>query len=240
MPLKIEVEADPGVLASRAAEIVVARARSSIAHRGAFTVALSGGSTPAVMLDHLALRDLLWSRIHVFQVDERIVPDDDPDRNAGGLLEHLVDRIEIPPANVHLMPVTAPNLANASHHYAAELAALSGSDGRLDLVHLGLGDDGHTASWPPGDPVADAGDMDVAVVGPYRGHLRMTLTPRVVNRARRILWLVSGEEKAGAVEGLIAGDFRLPASRVATGNATLLLDEVAASKLGPLVRHRKG
>lgn len=240
MPLNIQVETDAGVLASRAAEIVASRAQSSIAHRNSFAVAFSGGSTPAVMLDHLALWDLPWGRIHVFQVDDRIVPEGDPDRNAGDLLEHLVDRIEIPPPNVHLMPVTALNLEDASQGYAAEVAALCGPEGGLDLVHLGLGDDGHTASWPPGDPVADAVDVDVAVVGPYRGHLRMTLTPSVVNRARRILWLVTGEEKAGAVEGLVAGDSRLPASRVATGNATLLLDEAAASKLGPLGSQQKG
>ena len=239
MSLNLVVESDAGALASRAAEIVAAQAQSSIAHRGAFAVALSGGSTPAVMLDHLARRGLPWGRIHVFQVDERIVPDGDPNRNATDLLDHLVDRIEIPPRNVHLMPVTAPNLENASQSYAAELVALCGAEGDLDLVHLGLGDDGHTASWPPGDPVADVDDVDVAVVGPYRGHRRMTLTPPVVNRARRILWLVGGEGKAGAVEGLVAGDSRLPASRVATGNATLLLDEAAASKLGPLGRRHR-
>ncbi|MBA2272354.1 MAG: 6-phosphogluconolactonase [Actinobacteria bacterium] len=239
MPLRLELEPDAGALAFRAAGIVAAQAQASIADRGAFAVALSGGSTPAVMLDHLARRDLPWGRIHVFQVDERIVPDGDSDRNATDLLEHLVGRIEIPPDNVHLMPVTAPDLAEACRSYAGELAAPTGSDGRLDLVHLGLGGDGHTASWPPGDPVADAGDVDVVVVGPYRGHRRMTLTPPVVNRARRILWLVSGESKADAVEGLVAGDSRLPASRVATGNATLVLDQAAASKL-ELLDHDSG
>jgi len=233
MPLNLVVEPDAEALASRAAEMVAAQAKSSIDHGAAFAVALSGGSTPAVMLDHLARRDLPWGRIHVFQVDERILPDGDPDRNATDLLEHLVERIEVPPGNVHLMAVTGPDPRAACKSYADELAALAGPGGGLDLVHLGLGDDGHTASWPPGDPVSDLDDVDVAVVGPYRGHRRMTLTPPVVNRARRILWLVAGAGKSDAVKGLVAGDSRLPASRVATGNATLLLDEAAASKLGP-------
>lgn len=233
MPLIVEVEPDSEALATRAAEMVAAQVQDSISDRGVFAAALSGGGTPAVMLDHLALRDLPWSGIHVFQVDERIVPDGHPDRNAVDLLEHLVERIEIPTSNVHLMPVTTLPLQDASNSYAADLAALCGPNGGLDLVHLGLGEDGHTASWPPGNPVADATDVDVAVVGPYRGHVRMTLTPPVVNRAHRILWLVSGEGKAGAVEGLVAGDPQLPASRVARENAILLLDQAAASKLGP-------
>lgn len=238
MTLDLEVQPDAGALASRATAIVAARARSAVDLKGTFVVAISGGSTPALMLDHLARLDLPWGHIHVFQVDERIVPDGDPDRNATDLQEHLVDRIEIPPSNVHLMPVTASDLATACEIYAGELAALTGTDRGIDLAHLGLGDDGHTASWPPGDPVADTGDVDVAVVGPYRGHRRMTLTPPVVNRAEQILWLVSGEDKADAAEGLVNRDSRLPASRVGTRNAILLLDEAAASKLGPLGRRR--
>jgi 6-phosphogluconolactonase len=241
MTLDVEVAPDAGTLAPRAAEIVAARARSAVALRGVFVVAFSGGSTPALMLDHLARLELPWGLIHVFQVDERIVPDGDPDRNATDLLEHLVDRVVIPPSNLHLMPVTAPDPAAACRVYASDLAALGGPEGATggpegatDLVHLGLGDDGHTASWPPGDPVTDAVDVDVALVGPYRGHRRMTLTPPAVNRARQILWLVSGEDKADAVEGLVTGDSRFPASRVATRNAILLLDEPAASKLGPV------
>lgn len=240
MPLDLVVESDSRALASRAAGTVATEARSSIVRRGLFVVALSGGSTPSAMLDRLALRDLPWERIHVFQVDERVLPDGDPDRNAGDLTEHLIDRIAIPASNVHLMPVTAPDVHAAAESFAGELAAACGSGAALDLVHLGLGDDGHTASWPPGDPLAGADEVDVAVVGPYRGHVRMTLTPRVVNRARRILWLVSGEDKAGAVEGLMAGDPRLPASRVATDSATLMLDGAAASRLGPQPQQRKG
>lgn len=240
MPLDLVVEADSGALASRAADLVAAEARTAIALRKNFVVALSGGSTPAVMLDRLALRRLPWEHIHLFQVDERILPDGDPDRNAGDLAEHLIDRIGIPASNVHLMPVTVSDVRAASQGYADELTAVCGPGASLDLVHLGLGDDGHTASWPPGDPVADAADTDVAVVGPYRGHRRMTLTPPVVNRARRILWLVSGADKAGAVEGLVAGDGRLPASRVSSENAILMLDRAAASKLGPHPRRQKG
>ena len=234
------VEKDAGALASRAAELIAVEARSGIALRGLFALALSGGSTPSAMLDRLTLQDLPWEHVHLFQVDERILPDGHPDRNSEDLSEHLIARIDIPASNVHLMPVTEPDPQAATRGYAAELAAVCGRGARLDLVHLGLGDDGHTASWPPGDPVADSGEADVAVVGPYRGQVRMTLTPPAVNRARQILWLVSGEGKADAVRRLLSGDPRLPASRVATENATLLLDLAAASKLGNRPHRQKG
>jgi 6-phosphogluconolactonase/glucosamine-6-phosphate isomerase/deaminase len=164
--------------------------------------------------------------VHVFQVDERVAPPG-PERNLTGLEEALLAKVPIPAGNVHPMPVEDADLAAAAGAYAEEIRAVVGNEGRLDVVHLGLGDDGHTASWPPGDPVVDATD-DVAVVGPFNGLVRMTLTPPAVNRADRIVWLISGAEKAGVLRGLLAGDPVLPASRVRRGAGVTLLADGAA------------
>jgi 6-phosphogluconolactonase len=228
--LRIDILPDAGELARRGAEQVVSAARSAVARSGRAVLAFSGGSTPARMFAALAGESLPWSQIHVFQVDERVAPDGDPDRNIGQIRSALVERGVLPEANLHAMPVTAPDLRAAAAAYAEVLAASTG--GVIDLVHLGLGDDGHTASWPPGDPVVDS-ESDVAVVGPYRGRVRMTVTPRLVNRATRILWLVSGADKAEALRRLVAGDPAVPASRVRRRGAVLLADRAAASLLSP-------
>lgn len=222
--IRLEIAPDAAALAALAAEKVTGLAAEALTERGMFTLAVSGGSTPAGMFRELAQRPLPWKRIHLFQVDERVAPDGDPDRNLGELQEKLLDRVAIPAGNVHLMPVTAPDLAASASAYARELRRVCGGDGTLDLVHLGLGDDGHTASWPPGDPVVEVVDTDVAVVGPYRGRLRMTLTPPAVNRARCILWLVSGTDKARILQDLLSGKPSLPASHVRTDRATVVAD----------------
>ena len=225
----VETPVDGAALAARAADLVTESAEDAIAARGRFTLALSGGDTPAAFLGELASRPLPWEAIHLFQVDERVAPPGHPDRNLTGLLSTLVERVPLPAANLHAMPVDDPDLSAAAERHAAELARVTGT-GALDVVHLGLGDDGHTASWPSGDPVVDA-TADVAVIGPYRGRLRMTLTPRAVNRAGRILWLVSGRDKAGVVARLVAGDPALPASRVRRDRATLLAGDGAGALL---------
>jgi 6-phosphogluconolactonase len=220
--IEVEILPDAAALAARAAELVAGRLAEALADRGRATLAVSGGSTPAAFLTRLAEKPLPWEAIHVFQVDERVAPPGDPDRNLTGLQAALLDRVPIPPANVHAMPVNDADLDAAAADYADELRKVA-ADGRLDVVHLGLGDDGHTASWPPGDPVVDA-TADVAVVGPFNGRLRMTLTPPAVNRAGWIVWLVSGAGKAPVVRGLLSGDAALPASRVRRSGATLLTD----------------
>ncbi len=138
----------------------------------------------------------------------------------------------IPPGNLHPLPVEEPDIEAAAAAYAEEIRSVSGPGGALDVVHLGLGDDGHAASWPPGDPVVDA-PGDVAVVGPFNGRLRMTLTPAAVNRAGWIVWLITGAAKAPVVARLLAGDPALPASRVRRTNATLLADAAAGADLTP-------
>jgi len=213
-------------LAERAAEWIAVRMKPAVAARGRFTLAVSGGSTPAAMFAALSQLALPWAEVHVFQVDERVAPDDDPDRNLGDLSANLLDRV---PVHAHVMDVTAPDLDDAARRYAAELRAVT-DDGVLDVVHLGLGDDGHTASWPPGDPVIDVEDADVAITQPYRGRVRMTLTVPTVNRARDVMFLAAGAGKAEMVQKLVARDPGIPASRVRP-DATLLVDERAASGL---------
>ena len=223
--MTVEFLVDPPALAIRTADLVAERLAEAADARGRATLAVSGGSSPNAFLAELALRKLPWEQLHIFQVDERVAPPG-PERNLTGLQEALLDRVAIPADNVHPMPVDEADLAAAAAAYADVVRAVTGPDGRLDVVHLGLGDDGHTASWPPGDPVVDATD-DVAVVGPFNGRLRMTLTPPAVNRAHWIVWLISGVTKAAALRRLRAGDPALPASRVRRNDVTLLADGAA-------------
>lgn len=227
--IRLELAGDPVALAELAADRVGELAGRAVAQRGRCILAVSGGATPAAMFEALAGRHLPWSSIHVFQVDERVAPDGHPDRNLTSLRAHLVRPGSLPAGNLHAMPVTSPDLEEAASRYGEALqAACGGHGGTLDLVHLGLGADGHTASWPPGDPVADETDHDVVVVGPYRGRVRMTLTPGAVNRAERILWLVAGAHKADVLARLVAGDPTLPAARVRQDRAVVLADKAAA------------
>ncbi|MCU1401434.1 MAG: pgl pgi [Acidimicrobiales bacterium] len=182
------------------------------------------------MFDDLAAMDLPWSAVHVFQVDERVAPDGDSDRNAGQLASHLTDRVPIRKGNVHMMPVTAKSLTRASAAYADKLG-----DAPLDIVHLGIGDDGHTASWPPGDPVIDAPGR-VAMCGLFNGRIRMTMTPTVVNAARARMLLVVGGAKAVPLAGWVVRGEPYPVARVRRTDTTLCLDTTAASKLPAALR----
>jgi 6-phosphogluconolactonase len=230
--IDVEVLPDDRTLAVRTADLVAARLSAAMTANGRATLAVSGGSSPAGFLTELSGRDLPWAAIHVFQVDERVAPPGDPDRNLTGLRASLLDRAPIPAANVHPMPVNGEDLDAAAAVYARDIRAVAGLEGRFDVVHLGLGDDGHTASWPPGDPVVEA-TADVAVVGPFNGRLRMTLTPPVVNRAGWIVWLVAGAGKAPMVARLLDGDPAIPAGRVRRHGATLLADRRALPDPSP-------
>jgi 6-phosphogluconolactonase len=225
--IEVETLPDDEALAGRTADLVAARLAAAIGARGRATLGVSGGTAPLPFFAALADRMLPWEAVHIFQVDERVAPPGDEDRNLTGLHRALLDRAPIPPGNMHPMPVDEPDLAAAAAAYADEVRAVTGPEGRLDVVHLGVGEDGHTASWPPGDPVVDATD-DVAVVGPFNGRLRMTLTPPAVNRAGWIVWLIAGASKAPAVRRLLAGDPGIPASRVRRDGVTLLADAAAA------------
>ena len=179
-------------------------------------MAVSGGSTPVRMFELLAAAALPWEQVKLFQVDERIVPDGDPARNLTRLRQGLLDRLEVLPY-FHPMPVDDSDLDAAAARYAGTLPA------RFDIIHLGLGTDGHTASLVPDEPVLNA-TGDVAITGVYQGYRRMTLTYPVLNRARRILWVTTGADKADALARLIAGDQAIPAARVARRNALVLCD----------------
>ena len=203
------------------------RIRTAVRLRGVCRVAVSGGSTPALMFDEMATMSLPWDGVHLFQVDERVAPDGDPDRNTVQLTEHLVAKVAIPKRNVHLMPVTSASLTRGSTAYAKTLGATP-----LDIVHLGLGDDGHTASWPPGDAVVDA-PGSVAVCGVFNGRVRMTLTPAVVNSARARMVLAVGAAKAAPVAGWMLQRGDLPIEHVRRTATTVILDTAAAAQLTP-------
>jgi 6-phosphogluconolactonase len=192
--MKIRVLQNDKAVAFEAARFIATAARRAVAERHRFIIAVSGGRTPWQMLQDLAGNDVPWPAVHVIQVDERIAPPGDPDRNLTHLRESLLAHSPLPPANLHAMPVENTDLAAAARSYAHELEQVAGSPPVLDLVHLGLGPDGHTASLVPQDPVLDVQDRDVALTGVYLGRRRMTLTYPMLNRARRILWLVTGSE----------------------------------------------
>lgn len=221
---------DPEALARRAARVIAAEARAAVAARGRFLLAASGGRTPSRMLELLAGEDLPWAAVHLFQVDERVAPPGHPERNLTGLAASLLSRAPLPAAGVHAMPVEEGDLEAAAARYAAELEALGGTPAVLDLVQLGLGADGHTASLVPGDPVLDVTGADVAATGRYQGRRRMTLTYPALDRARLVLWVVAGAGKAEAVARLREGDRDIPAGRVRSDRALLLADAAAAAR----------
>jgi len=165
------------------------------------------------------------------QVDERVAPVGDPERNLTHLRESLLAHAPLRPDRVHAMPVEERDLDGAAARYAETLREIAGAPPVLDLVHLGLGADGHTASLVPGDPVLEVDDADVALAGPYQGRRRMTLTYPMLDRARRVLWLVTGAEKAEMLVRLLDGDRSIPAGRVRRERALVLADRPAAARL---------
>jgi 6-phosphogluconolactonase len=219
VPLEVDILADPDSVAERAATFVAGQADAAVADRGRFTFAVSGGHTPWAMFAHLA-GTVAWEHVTIYQVDERIAPDGDPDRN----LTHLA--ASLPPglaADIRPMPVDAEDLEAAAMTYARSLPE------RFDLVHLGLGPDGHTASLVPGDPVLDVNDRDVALTGAYQGRRRMTLTYPAINKARQVLWLITGADKVDALRRLRTGDHVIPAGRVEAASQLVIADEAAVA-----------
>jgi 6-phosphogluconolactonase len=228
--MKVEVLADADAAARRAAAFIAGEARSAVAARGRFVMAVSGGHTPWVMLRALAGEDVPWENVHVFQVDERIAPLGDAERNLTHLRESLLERAPLPPDQIHAMPVEEADLASAAASYVRTLQRVAGSPPTLDLAHLGLGPDGHTASLVPDDPVLEVTDQDVALAGVYQNRRRMTLTYPMLNRSRRILWLITGAEKSEMVARLRAADATIPAGRVSQSHALLLTDRAAVAE----------
>jgi 6-phosphogluconolactonase len=229
--MKLEVFDDSDSVARAASARIAADARVAIAARDRFTLAVSGGHTPWIMLRALANEDIPWARVHLFQVDERVAPDGDPDLNLTHLRESLLQHAPLRAEQIHAMPVEAADPESAVTQYARILQDLAGSPAVLDLVHLGLGPDGHTASLVPGDAVLRVSSADVAMTGVYQGRRRMTLTYPALNRARRVLWVVTGGEKTEMLQRLLDGDVSIPAGRVRHEQALLLADRAAAGRL---------
>ena len=230
--MKIEIFRDADAVAQKAAEIIATESRAAVKARGRFIVAVSGGHTPWQMLRALAEEEVPWKDMHVVQVDERVAPAGDPDRNLTHLRESLLQHAPLRSEQIHAMPVESPDLEAAAKRYAAALQEIAGSPPVLDLVHLGLGPDGHTASLVPGDPVLNVTDSDVALTGVYQGRRRMTLTYPIINRSRRILWVVTGNDKAGPLVRLRDADPSIPAGRVRQDQGLVLADRAAAAMEG--------
>jgi 6-phosphogluconolactonase len=214
--MNVVVLPDRGELADFTAQWIATRLSNAVRRRGRGFVAFSGGSTPRPMLAALAEHALPWADIEVFQVDERCAPDGHEARNAA-----LLDLLPVARRSVHLMPVTAARPAAAARRYALVLPE------RFDVVHLGLGDDGHTASWPPGDSVVESADA-VAVIEMFNGWPRMTLTPAPVNAARQRIVEVAGASKSAMVDRWLLGDRALPITTVRRRDTTVVLDADAA------------
>jgi 6-phosphogluconolactonase len=183
------------------------------------------------MLRALGNENVPWKAVHLLQVDERIAPAGDPDRNVTHLRESLLEHAPLGEEQIHAMPVEEADLEGAASRYAHTLEQIAGTPPVLDLAHLGLGPDGHTASLVPNDPVLNVLDRDVALTGVYMKRRRMTLTYPILNRSRCILWVVTGADKVAMLGHLRAADASIPAGRVHQENALVLADRVAAEKL---------
>jgi len=214
---QLETLADPAAVAAAGAAFVAERARAAVAASGSFHFAVSGGHTPWAMFAKLASQRVPWDAVVIYQVDERVAPPGDPDRN----LAHLRQALGTAPAQVRAMPVNESDLEVAAVAYSDSLPE------HFDVVHLGLGPDGHTASLVPGDPVLAVTDRLVALTQPYQGRVRMTLTYPALARARQILWLVTGSDKKDPLAKLLAGDTTIPAGRVEAAASLVMADRAA-------------
>ena len=208
---------DDAALADGAASYVAQRARDCVQARGEFVFAFSGGTTPWAMFERLATLEVPWERVTLFQVDERIAPEGDTTRN----LTNLKASLGTVSANIVAMPVNDDDLERACDDYASLIPE------RFDIVHLGLGPDGHTATLIPGDPVLSEVDRLVALTGVYHDERRMTLTYPAIARANQLLWLIAGVEKRTPLAQLLAGDESIPAGRVVAASSLVMADATA-------------
>jgi 6-phosphogluconolactonase len=227
--LELHVYGDPDELGRGAADQIASHLQWSIERNGTATLAVSGGNSPQLTFEALARHPVGWRDVHVLQVDERMAPDGDPARNANMLQAALIEAIDIPPDHVHLIPVR-DDLDAAAREYEDTVRAVC--NGVLDVVHLGLGDNGHTASLMPNDPVLAVDDRLVShTTTPFQGHQRVTLTYLALNAAQHIVWIIEGEGKAPMLRRLVAGDDTIPAGRVLQDRAAVFCDEPAVSSL---------
>jgi len=228
--MRMEVLLNAEAVAKKAAEVMAEKARTAAAARGRFLMAVSGGKTPWLMLRALADEAVPWEKVHIVQVDERVAPSGHRDRNLTHLRETLLEHAPLREEQIYSMRVEASDLETAAATYAQTLLDIGGTPPMLDLVHLGLGPDGHTASLVPGDPVLKVVDRDVAITQVYQGRQRMTLTYPALNRSRDILWVVTGTEKVPMLKRLLHGDPCIPAGRIRRDSAVILADRAAAGE----------
>lgn len=218
-------------VAKEAANYIADRIRESLTKKGFFTMAISGGRTPWEMIKELANEDLEWEKVFLFQVDERMAPDGHPDRNLTQLFNSIQGTKLMTRLNIFPMHVIAEDLDQACQEYADSIQRIT-ETGKLDLIHLGIGTDGHTASLIPGDEVLEVQDKSIALTShPYQGRNRMTLTYPLINEAEKILWVVTGEEKAEMLERLLQKDPSIPAGKINQTHAILLTEESAAVRI---------
>lgn len=217
---------DPAAAAAAAAEVLHDALAAALALTERASLAVSGGSSPGPMFAALAASTLAWERVELFQVDERVAPEGDAARNLTGLIDRLgpevLGRVALHPVPVLLGPDAA------AVAYERALVERLGPSPVLDVVHLGLGDDGHTASLVPGDAALEVADRDVAATGDYRGHRRVTLTYPALDRAALLVWLVTGADKAEPLARLLARDPSIPAGRVRAARSVAVCDRAAA------------
>ncbi len=226
--MTLNISPGPEAAALSAAIDLADSIRAAVVARGFCTIAFSGGRSPGKMLSELSRQQVPWQLVHVFQVDERAAPEGSTERNWTGLRENFIDHIDIPAENIHPMPVDCGDLEAAADRYSADLASIAGQPPVFDIVHLGLGGDGHTASLVPDDPVLNETAKDVAATGTYQGCRRVTLTYPCLRRARQLLWFVTGEDKAAMLSRLRHNDRTIPAGRLGHDRNLIYVDVSAA------------
>ena len=225
--MKTEIFPQAEQVAARAAAYLEQEIRDALTHQKSFSLAISGGRTPWEMLKILSKVDLPWQRINLFQVDERVAPVGHPDRNLTQLFQAIAGTAMVTQLRIFPMPVTAEDLDASAKEYAEVLDEIKEGKG-LDIIHLGLGSDGHTASLVPGDGVLEIQNRLVACTqNPYQGRIRMTLTYPLLNAAKQILWIVTGSEKKEMVQRMLQQDPSIPAGSIRQENALLLVDQAA-------------
>jgi 6-phosphogluconolactonase len=235
---RVEILPDRDAIVQRSLEIVLASLQLALTERGQFTIALAGGGTPKPLYEAIASQDLPWDKIHVFWGDERYVPADHPDSNEGMARRAWLDQVAMPSTNIHPMPTDEADPAVAAQKYEQQLQEFFqlqvGEFPALDVVLLGIGDDGHTASLFPHTQALTVRDR-LITVGNKDGQPRLTFTAPLINRARAVVFLVTGANKQNALAHILTptGDETTYPARLIQPQGKLwwLLDRAAAENL---------
>lgn len=235
MARQVEIWNDRAEIANRALMLCQIAYDEAIAKGERFTIVAAGGSTPKVLYELLASKEWNWSKVHVFWGDERYVPVTDPQSNEGMTRQAWLDRVAMPTANIHAIPTDKDDPAIAAAQYEQHIqeffAVSAGEIPQFDLVLLGMGDDGHTASLFPHTSALKVGDR-LVTVGSKDGQPRITLTVPLINRAKEIIFMIEGAAKAKALKAVLApsGDVNQYPSRLITGNTIWLCDRTAMNQ----------